>query len=221
MTFFSIIATDYDGTVSRDTLQRFIDALKAQTFKDFEVLIMHDGKRTVDISDLDLGDLNIKFLNSIFRGNVWGHNLRSFGMSEAKGKFLINTNTDNIYYPNSLQELHDCIEQYSSFEIFINKVKMMGLSCVEERTPIGNGQEFVRRVLKYDKPRNYSKSLILTGDPPVFGNIDLMCLVASKEVYKKIYYWYDLSPSSDAVVYGKLCSLFPYKHTGILLGEHY
>ena len=218
---FSIIATDYEGTVDTDTLQRFLDYLKKQNFKDFEVLIMHDGPRKISIN-LNTDGLDVKFFESVFRGNVWGHNLRTCGMMESSGEYLINTNTDNIYYPNALQELSDYINTYGDeFKVFINHVKMMGLQLVEEKIILGDGNTLVQRKIKYDKPRDYTKSLILTGDPPVFGNIDLMNLVAHKSIWKNIYYWFDLSVSSDAVIYQKICSLYNYTNTKILIGEHW
>jgi len=73
----------------------------------------------------------------------------------------------------------------------------------------------------YDTPRNYSKSIILDGDPPVFANIDLMSLIAHRSVWDSIYYWYDLGVSSDGVIYPRICSVYSYKHVDVLLGEHY
>lgn len=210
---FSIIATDYDKSVSAEVLQRFLDSLKAQTFKDFEVIILHDGPRNHDLV-VDTTGLNVKWYESLFRANVWGHNLRTYGMTrKAEGEYYINTNTDNVYYPDSLEKLNAEIEQYSNYKVFINHVKMMGMHKEEHSSGM--------KRIYYDKERDYSVYTILTGDPPIWGNIDLMSLVAHKDVWDSINYWYDLGTSSDGVIYQKMCHLFPYRNTSILIGEHY
>lgn len=219
--FFSIIASDYEGTVQPQILQRFLDSLKAQTYKNFEVIIIHDGPRSGDLSQIDCTGLKITFLESIFRGNSWGHTLRSYGMTKASGLFLLNSNTDNIYYPDALQKLVDSIMDHPSMSVFISNVKMMGMGCKEEKIPLNNNKFFIRKTVYYDKPRDYSKSHILTGNPPVFGNIDMMSLVASKDIWESINYWFDISESSDATVYTRICSTNSYHFTDILLGEHY
>jgi glycosyltransferase involved in cell wall biosynthesis len=221
MTFFTIVATDFDGTVPTDILQRFINSLKSQTFKDFEVFIMHDGERSLDISTVDTKDLKIEFINSLFRGNAWGHNLRSLGIQKASGKFIINTNSDNIYYPNALEDLYNFILKNASIEVFISNVKMMGLGSTEGRQIKKNGQLINFRTVYYDNPRDYSKFTILTGNPPVYGNIDMMSLVATKDLWERIHYWYDITMASDAHIYERICSENEYRFTDILIGEHY
>lgn len=211
---FSIIATDYDRTVGPETLQRFIDSLKAQEFKDFEVIILHDGPRVGDLSQIDYSGLNIEFIDTMFRGNVWGHNLRTLGMLKAKGEYFINTNTDNVYYPNAFSALKEFIDvRGKEHKVFISDVRMMGM----RRKPNMYGGTDVY----YDSIRDYSTSIILTGIPPVLGNIDLMSLVAHRNVWEGILYWYDLRPAGDGVIYGDICHKFKYIHTGILIGEHY
>jgi glycosyltransferase involved in cell wall biosynthesis len=222
MKFFSIIATDYEDSVPPEVLQRFIDSLKAQTFKDFEVIILHDGKRKGDVISIDIGDLDVTFNESLFRANLWGHNLRSYGMMKASGRFFIHTNTDNLYYPDALELLHRIInDQYPAFKVFINQVKMMGMKIKETHIPIAKDKTMPVTSRYYDTPRDYSSSIILTGDPPVWGNIDLMNLVAANEVWESICYWYDMGVSSDGIIYNKICTLYPYYYTSILIGEHY
>lgn len=200
---FSIIATDYDGVVSPDTLKRFLDSLKNQTFKDFEVYVMHDGPRSNPVPEEYLALENFHFVDSLFRGNAWGHNLRTLGMKMSKGDYIINTNTDNVYYPNALDEL-----SYEYVDVLIADVLMMGLN----KGPMG---------VWYDNPRDYSKSCILTGIPPVFGNIDMMSLIASRKVWEYVNYWFDITEQSDALIYEMITRIFSYKKVNIIIGEHY
>jgi glycosyltransferase involved in cell wall biosynthesis len=220
MTMFSIIATDYEGAVPESTLQRFLDSLKSQSFKDFDVIILHDGKRN-HLLDVNYDGLDIRFVESMFRANVWGHNLRTYGMLKAKGDFMINTNTDNVYYPDALEKLSVVVKEHPKFRVFINKVKMMGMYELKDKLWVSSDKCIETKKVVYDNPRDYRKSLILTGNPPVWGNIDLMSLVAHKDVWESIFYWYDLDASSDGHIYTKICSLYPYYHTDVLLGEHY
>lgn len=203
---FTIVATDYDGSVSPDILRRFLTSLKNQTFKDFEVIIMHDGVRSNPVPEEFTVIENFHFVESMFRANAWGHNLRSLGMKMAKGDWIINTNTDNVYYKDALQNLADSIE--NNIPIMIAKVKMMGM----------NEKGLFRW---YDKPRDYTKSVILTGKPPVFGNIDMMSLIANRYVWEQVHYWYDITETSDGSIYELITHMFPYKNLDFIIGEHY
>jgi hypothetical protein len=205
--FFSLVIADCDSVVTKEERVRFIESLKAQTFKDFELILMHDGAR-VDILDIDFGTLDVKMEESLFRARVGGDNLRTPGMKKATGLYILNNNIDNFYYPNALQDLYNFITSNQSPDVVIAKVKMMGMK--------DNGGYF-----SYDNPRDYSKHHILTGYPPIICKIDIMNLTARKEVFEATNYWYDDGNVSDGVVYENICKKYKYLYCDTVLGEHY
>jgi len=42
---FSILSTDYDKHVPRDKMKQGLETISMQTFKDFELIIVHDGPK--------------------------------------------------------------------------------------------------------------------------------------------------------------------------------
>lgn len=105
---FTIIIVAYKRY---NPLRCLLFSLLSQTYQNFDVIIIHDG------ADEGYGEIvhefmeytNIRFYSSHERYNDWGHSLRNIGLSMAKGDFIINTNDDNYYTPNYLQELNDTI----------------------------------------------------------------------------------------------------------------
>ena len=89
----------------------------------------------------------------------------------------------------------------------IAKVEMMGLNH-------GNGK------IWYDQPRDYSKSVTLSGNPPVYGNIDLMQAVIAKKIWDQ-YGWFCFKEQADGIIYQKICSENKYICTDTIIGKHY
>jgi GT2 family glycosyltransferase len=208
---FSILATDYQPVVSDDVLQRFFDSLNAQSFKDFEVIVYHDGG-LVRERVVNTYDLNVRFFNSDERANCWGHNLRSRMIDLSSGDFILHTNTDNVYFPDALETLSSYIREYSDYSVFIMGVKLMGMNSFTN--PYG------QMMVWYDNPRNYDVYLTLKGTPKC-GAIDMMQLVASRRVWDVIGGWYRTEEDSDGLLYEEIASLYDIVMIDKLIGEHY
>src|SRR5689334_11598279 len=94
--FFSIIAAYYQGVSDDETLARFVSSLQQQSFQDFEVLIYHDGPIQHEVSCPNPVHATPE------RQNVWGHNLRQLGLQQARGRYVLHTNIDNLYEADAL-----------------------------------------------------------------------------------------------------------------------
>jgi len=200
MPFFSIIATYYQGATGPGVFRRFVNSLYRQTCRDFEVLIYHDGPLQHDLQS------PYPVFCTARRFNMWGHLQRGIGLKQARGRYILHTNVDNVYDPLALRQIHDVIDKTAA-GIVITKVEMMGLNR-------GDGK------IWYDQPRDYSKSVVLTGNPPVYGNIDLMQAVIAKEIWDR-YGWFSFKEQADGVIYPKICGENDYVCTDILIGKHY
>jgi glycosyltransferase involved in cell wall biosynthesis len=198
---FSIIATYYQVTQSEEVVQRFIDSLKEQSFKDFEVLVVHDGPYHYE-PQFDIEGLNIRFINTPIRENVWGHNARDWGIKRSKGDYVLVTNVDNVYY-NVLDILAKNIKANGCPVFVTTKVLMMGMNPN----------------VSYDEPRDYSKSLELSGEPR-FCAIDMMQLVIKGDIMRSVGWW-SRHVASDGLVAETLNKKFGHTKIPVIIGEHY
>src|SRR5882724_1727710 len=103
---FSVVLVHYQGVTSHRELCRGVNSLFAQTYQDYEILAYHDGPLLDDSLTLPIPmtcmDKNYK---------DWGHTLRDRGIREAKGDYVIHFNSDNILYPNALEEISVAIDR--------------------------------------------------------------------------------------------------------------
>lgn len=202
MTKFSIIATDYEKHVPRNKMKQGIDSLNNQTFKDFELLIIHDGPREGSY-DKELSQLpdNTRFLKTdqhygiygleeFYAGYGWGHHSRDLGIKEAAGEYILHFNIDNILYPDALQKVSDKIDETGA-EIIV-------FACTHEKFDI-----------KY-----------FSGVPPVMGKVDLLQCVASKKAWESIGGWYRYDHSADGYLFQEMIAKFGYVHIPEVLGEN-
>jgi len=199
---FTIIATDEENHVPRNRLKQGIESLNKQTFKDFELLIIHDGPREGSYDDeLDEIPENASFietdkhygiygLEEFYAGYGWGHHSRDLGIKLATGDYIINFNIDNILYPNALQKISDTIDKTSA-DIVI-------FACKHEKFDI-----------------NY-----FSGVPPVMGKVDLLQCVVSKKAWNSIGGWYRYDHSSDGYLFQELVEKYGYVHIPEVLGEN-
>lgn len=201
MPFFSVIISYYQPVQSDEVAQRLLDSLKNQSFKDFEVIFVHDGPLTRRLG-LDSDGLNFKLYTSLVRENKWGHNCRDIGIKKSTGTYLLITNADNVYY-DSLQSIHDVIVKSGFKEFYTTQVKMMGMHSH----------------ISYDKPRNYNIHHVLDGTV-AFCRIDLMQLIIRGDVLRKTGWW-DLREQSDGIIAETLAKKFNYIKMKVMIGEHY
>lgn len=208
---FSIIVPHYDGVISDELFLRGMNSLKSQTFKDFQVLIYHDGPTSRPIPEVDLP--NSKIIITKKRYNDWGHSLRHMGIMECEGEYVVHFNPDNILYDNALQELYKLseeeVDKFSpNNEILIFPILMIGMRY--------NGFSLIREKSKVDK-----QWLILTGVPTIKHNIDCMQLVMKTNTWRGFGGWKDKSEESDGIMYQKFVQVFGARYCNKILGEHW
>lgn len=212
---FTILVPYHHSVVSIDEINALLTSLKNQTFKDFEIILIHDGPHP----EQDKIDLNgVRYFETNERLNDWGHTLRDIGISISQGQYIIHLNCDNILYENALERLHELSERevefahtygghrFDSKDILIFPIIMHGQTT--------DGMHLFR-------DKNSDKKLILTGYPPQTDFIDCMQLVMKRSKWDYYGGWYDKSFASDGAMYSR----FVRENLGAIyeseiLGEH-
>jgi len=109
---FTVIVTDYELSVPRDQFRRKMACLAAQTCDDFEVLIYHDGPKSCsyeeDLAGGPMHPATQHFVTPAWVGD-WGHSGRDLGIRAARGRWIIHTNADNVFYPSLIAVLKDIL----------------------------------------------------------------------------------------------------------------
>ena len=110
--FFSIIIPTYNRS---NTIRRPIESILAQTYKDWELIIVDDGSTdgTKEIID-GYNDPRIRY--------VWQENqersvARNHGIDLVKGEWICFQDSDDEYLPRHLQVLYEAILQNQDYKV--------------------------------------------------------------------------------------------------------
>lgn len=112
---FSVIIPTYNRA---EFMTRTVESVLNQTYKSFEIIIVDDG--STDNTEIVLQPL-IKQHSNIFyfkKKNEERGAARNFGIKTAKGTYVSFLDSDDILYPNHLQEAHELIVKKNSPPVF-------------------------------------------------------------------------------------------------------
>lgn len=182
MAKFCIIAIDYENHVPRDGMKNGLDSLSNQTFKDFDLVICHDGPKAMPYEkeyDFKSAGFNPIYLNTPERINDWGHSSRDYALAYAYNNldcdYYLVFNIDNTLFPEALEKINNKIDDEDS------KIVIYGIYHVKE------GRE-------------------ISGNPPVLNNVDCMQFIAHKDIWKENNFWYNKEMASDGYMIQDMCS---------------
>lgn len=205
---FTVIAVDYENHVPREagnpsespSIERGLRSLANQTFKDFNVVLCHDGPKDRSYADegIDFDELglDVTVISTDARYNRFGHPSRDHAMRYAyennMGEFYIGFNVDNFFFPDAFEKIDQFIDECDS-DIVIFPVHHWKHVGGEIFYPL----------------------------PPVYGNIDVMQLVASAEIWKNVGFWYSNEFAADGVIYDHICKTNRWQLLDECLGHNY
>ncbi len=92
----------------RDTLAEALASAAAQTFEDFEALVVNDGGEPVGDLVEALGDARFRLIER--RENRGKAASLNEALAEARGRIVAYLDDDDLWYPHHLQSLHDALE---------------------------------------------------------------------------------------------------------------
>lgn len=105
--FFSIIMASYN---SEKFIAAALDSIKAQKFKDFEVIIINDGSYDNSPAIIEKFCQQDRRFRLIDQDNCGAGHARNRGFEQAKGKYVIFLDADDFYSPEMLQKIFDKIK---------------------------------------------------------------------------------------------------------------
>ena len=116
-------------------LRQAIDSVLAQTFSNFEFIIIDDGSTDSSASIIKkYTDKRIRvFKNSCNRGLVFSLN---FGLSAARGKYLARMDADDISLPNRLFKQLEYLEARPTVSILVLATSLLPLRGYPTRKTI-------------------------------------------------------------------------------------
>ena len=228
--FFSIIAPDFEDSVSVVRLHNFISSVLSQYHWNWELLVIHDGprKNKIQLPQEFLEDKRISFLESTSRFNDWGHTLRQLGASSSKGRYLIFCNADTVLYEECLSVLYSFTQRDYDALRFINvtdnkqhefqpsnKVILYGVKMrgnVNHSLAVSNLRQ---------RGYEHKYTTIITGAPPLPTMVDAMQMCCERNTFMENGGWYDKTEASDGAIISDLCSKNGYVVVPEILGEHW
>ena len=103
--FFSVVIPVFNRA---DALRRAIESVRAQTFQDFEIVVVDDGSTDDPKAVIEhFADPRIRFFR---QSNGGGGAARNRGIDEAKGLFTAFLDSDDLFLPHHLDSMHALLE---------------------------------------------------------------------------------------------------------------
>jgi len=109
---------------AEDTLNRAIESILAQSFRDFELILINDGsddQSEMLVSQFD--DSRLKVVNLPTEGIVFALN---HGISISRGRYLARMDADDYAYPNRLMLQYNFLEKNPDIGVVSGQVNFIG-----------------------------------------------------------------------------------------------
>ena len=102
--FFSVVIPVYNRAAA---LARAIASVRAQSFADFEIVVVDDGSKDDPRAVIEaLNDPRIRFIR---QDNAGGGAARNTGIDHAQGAFVAFLDSDDAFLPQHLQAMHELL----------------------------------------------------------------------------------------------------------------
>lgn len=127
---FSVIIPTYNRA---DLLVRALKSLIAQTYKDWEAIIVDDGSTDDTYSQIKFylePDSGIKYFRRRHGGEARSKN---FGINTSSGKFITFLDSDDEYATSHLESRKDFLEQNPHIKFLYGGVKILGNQYVPDK----------------------------------------------------------------------------------------
>lgn len=121
--FFSVILPVYNVEAQ---LHRCLDSVLAQTFHNYEVILVDDGSTDSSGKICDLYTENYSFIRVIHKNNGGLSSARNAGFMDAKGKYILWFDSDDWIEKETLQIIYDAVSNKEPDLIKFNYIRHEG-----------------------------------------------------------------------------------------------
>lgn len=148
--FFSVVIATYNRA---DMLKDTAASIQAQTFSDFELIIVDDGSKDNTkqlVQDLASSDQRISYL---YQDNAERGVARNNGYQHAKGQYVMFFDSDDFMPKDNLENMHALIQNQPGFNFYASKFLFQE-----------NGKTSTAPVSSY-RSKEYGLEFVLPGNP--------------------------------------------------------
>lgn len=164
MTVVSVIVPVYKV---EKYIKRCVDSILAQTFKEFEIILVDDGSPDLCGVICDEYAKNNSFINVVHKENGGLSSARNAGIRAAKGEYLFFVDSDDVLHPNALRLLYDKLIStksqiaIGSFTRFYEDSKIVFEDTFELETNIFSSEQIIKRL--YSRGGNAAQYVSVCG----------------------------------------------------------
>lgn len=112
---FIIVSTNVSIIIpvfnSEKTLNRVLDSIINQTYKNFEAVCVNDGSTDNSLNILNEYRDKYPFIKVLSQENSGPAKARNYAISQARGKYIMFCDTDDWYEPNMVEEMVSALEE--------------------------------------------------------------------------------------------------------------
>lgn len=185
----SIISPAYNAS---NYINRFLHAIKDQTFQSFQWIIIDDGStdNTLEIIQRFQSDNPKLGVEVLAKANGGVSSARNLGLKYASGDYLAFADSDDIPEPNWLENIVEEINKYPQENLIVRNAIRVKPS-----------QEVIREIYPIFKPKNYGTFSYLAGcllEMKMSGY--LFSTVFKRHIWKDVWFDEDIQFLEDELV---------------------
>ncbi len=126
---FSIVIPIYNAEKS---LKKCLDSVNAQTFQNYEVILIDDGSTDQSLSICKSYEIQNKKFRVFHQENAGPSIARNAGLDNAEGNWICFVDSDDSIEASYLQDIQDAVQRYDADAVFIgyNKVNENGMKDI-------------------------------------------------------------------------------------------
>ncbi|WP_026753709.1 glycosyltransferase family A protein [Sediminibacter sp. Hel_I_10] len=166
MTFFSVIIPLYN---KEREIKSTIDSVLAQSFKDFEIIIVNDG--STDGSEAVIKSINNKKIRYFSQENKGASACRNEAISKATGTHIALLDADDLWSKTYLETINRLIDSYPNENVFATAVTIETLTSTKPSTySLNNIESGATYLLNYFEA-SYINTILTSSSTVLHKNV--------------------------------------------------